>query len=384
MTTSVKYFHSELPGAPVLSGTAGSRIAVLDACLVNGWGLLTASGVSVAGGVATATFTASHSFEPLSVILVAGASVPAINGEQRVTSTASLSISWPAPGVADGPVSGTITIKLAPAGWVKMSGTNKAAYKSGNVSASGCWIQIDDTGAQLARLRAYDAMTDVDTGTGPTPTDAQQSGGLYMSCSSTATTAARKWIVAASDKFCILLIAYSASYPNDYAPYAFGDFPSLKSGDAYPFILAADTGSYVSSTYIGDGALNGAGSAVGVFVVRNYTQVGGAMPAKLAKPGLFASSGASTLPPGPNPVNNSLELCPTLIYEGTGINANRRGTLPGVYGLPHFVGTAYDNKQAIPAAAGLPGHVLIGVRYYSATDVAQGYRYAIDITGPWE
>ena len=384
MTTSVKYFHSELPGAPVLSGTAGSRIAVLDACLRDGWGLLTASGVSVAGGVATATFTASHSFEPLSVILVAGASVPAINGEQRVTSTASLSISWPAPGVADGPVSGTITIKLAPAGWVKMSGTNKAAYKSGNVSASGCWLQIDDTGAQLARLRAYDAMTDVDTGTGPTPTDAQQSGGLYMSCSSTATTAARKWIVAASDKFCILLIAYSASYPNDYAPYAFGDFPSLKSGDAYPFILAADTGSYVSSNYIGDGALNSAGSAVGVFVVRNYTQVGGAMPAKLAKPGLFAASGAPTLPPGPNPVNNSLELCPTLIYEGSGINANRRGTLPGVYGLPHFVGTAYDNKQAIPAAAGLPGHVLIGVRYYSANDVAQGYRYAIDITGPWE
>ncbi len=84
MTTSVKYFHSELPGAPVLSGTAGSRIAVLDACLRDGWGLLTASGVSVAGGVATATFTASHSFEPLSVILVAGASVPAINGEQRL------------------------------------------------------------------------------------------------------------------------------------------------------------------------------------------------------------------------------------------------------------------------------------------------------------
>lgn len=384
MTTSVKYFHSELPGAPVLSGTAGSRIAVLDACLVNGWGLLTASGVSVAGGVATATFTASHSFEPLSVILVAGASVPAINGEQRVTSTASLSISWPAPGVADGPVSGTITIKLAPAGWVKMSGTNKAAYKSGNVSASGCWLQIDDTGAQLARLRAYDAMTDVNTGTGPTPTDAQQSGGLYMSCSSTATTAARKWIVAASDKFCILLIAYSASYPNDYSAYAFGDFPSLKSGDAYPFIVVADTVSYIGAIYIGDSAATAIASAVGVFVVRNYTQVGGSIPAKLAKPGMLAASGASSNPPGPNPINNSLELSPTLIYEGAGTNANRRGTLPGVYGIPHFVGTAYDNKQAIPAAIGLPGHVLIGVRYYSATDAATGYRYAIDITGPWE
>ena len=384
MSTSVKYFHSELPGAPVLSGTAGSRIAVLDACLVNGWGLITAASVSVAGGVATATFTAGHSVEPLSVIQVAGASVPAINGEQRVTTTASLSISWPAPGVADGPVSGTITIKLAPAGWVKLAGTNKAAYKSGAVGASGCWLQIDDSAAQLARVRAFDAMTDASTGTGPTPTEAQQPGGLYMSGSSTANGVARKWIVAASEKFCIFLIAHSASYPNDYTPYAFGDFSSLKAGDAYPFIVAADTSSYVSATYIGDNALNGMASAVGVFLVRNYTQVGGAVPAKLAKPGLLANSGSTANPPGPNPINNAIELCPTLIYEGAGTNASRRGTLPGVYGLPHFVGTAYDSKQAIPAAVGLPGHVLIGVRYYSATDPASGYRYAIDVTGPWE
>ena len=31
-STSVKFLHSALPGAPVLSGTVGSLIAVLDAC----------------------------------------------------------------------------------------------------------------------------------------------------------------------------------------------------------------------------------------------------------------------------------------------------------------------------------------------------------------
>ena len=75
--TSVKYFHSEMPGAPVMSGTAGSRIAVLDACLVDGWGLLTASSVVVAAGVATATFPTSHAFEPRTVALVAGAGAAA-------------------------------------------------------------------------------------------------------------------------------------------------------------------------------------------------------------------------------------------------------------------------------------------------------------------
>ena len=31
--TTVKFFHSEMPGSPVLSGTPGSLIAVLDAVL---------------------------------------------------------------------------------------------------------------------------------------------------------------------------------------------------------------------------------------------------------------------------------------------------------------------------------------------------------------
>jgi hypothetical protein len=34
MAAPVKWFHNGMVGAPVMNGTAGTQIAVLDACLV--------------------------------------------------------------------------------------------------------------------------------------------------------------------------------------------------------------------------------------------------------------------------------------------------------------------------------------------------------------
>lgn len=387
--TSVKYFHSELPGAPVLSGTAGSLVAVLDACLVNGWGLLTATAASVTAEVCTITFATGHSFEPLSVALVAGAGTAAINGEKRITSTATNTISFAAPGVADGPVTGTITVKLAPAGWVKaFSGTNKAAYKSAAVDASGCVARIDDSAAQFARLRAFETMTDVDTGVGPTPTDAQQAGGLYLAKSNTANTTARRWIVAANDRLVYLMVANYSAFQNDYASYAFGDFKSLKAGDAYNFIVVGDVSDMSNSSTMGtNNALNSWASSSGAYIVRNYTQTGGALQGALTKPGQQStwSGSSSGHPAGPNPINNAIELCPALIYEGgSQVGANRRGHLPGYYGIPYSLGDSYDSKSTINAQLGLSGHTLIAVRYYGATSAASSCRFALDVTGPWD
>ena len=117
MSTSVKFFHSEMPDAPKLPGIVGSMIAVLDACLVNGWGLLAAQSASVAGEVCTLSFATGHAFEVDTVALVAGAAVAEINGEQRVSEAGTNLVRFPAPGVADGPVGGAVTIKIAPAGW---------------------------------------------------------------------------------------------------------------------------------------------------------------------------------------------------------------------------------------------------------------------------
>lgn len=382
MSTAVKFFHSEMPSAPVLSGTAGSLLAILDACLVDGWGLMTATSVVVSGGVATANFSSSHVFEPGRVALVSGATPSGLNGEQRLTATAANSVSWPTT-VPDGTATGTITLKLAPAGWVKsFSSGSVAAYKSGSPSASGCYARIDDSGTTTARLRAYESMTDASTGEGPTPTELQQSGGLYLHKSDSASSASRKWMIIADDRLVYLLLGYYGSYASDYAPSCFGDMNSLKSGDAYHFIVSAYTNA-TGSQYVGNssGLLNQY-SDVGTFIVRSFTQVGGAIAGLLTKPGLWLNSGSGNLPLYPNPVNNSMEVCPTLIYEGANATVARRGDLPGCYGVPHYMGANLDSKQTVSDMDGLPGHTLIGVRYQTAS-TATGYRYVMDITGPW-
>ena len=51
---SVYYFNEGLRGAPQLSGTSGALIAVLDACLITGFGTVSVTSLTVADGVATA------------------------------------------------------------------------------------------------------------------------------------------------------------------------------------------------------------------------------------------------------------------------------------------------------------------------------------------
>ena len=122
--TSVKLFRSTMPGAPALRGQVGSLISLLDACLVNGWGSQTASSVIITGGVATATFPADHAAAVESVVLVAGATPAGLNGEQKVPAVAPNVIRW-ATAEADGTATGTITVKMAAAGWTKVyTGTN--------------------------------------------------------------------------------------------------------------------------------------------------------------------------------------------------------------------------------------------------------------------
>ena len=71
--TTVKWARSDMPGAPVLTRAAGSMTALLDALLVDGWGLQAATSVVIASGVATATFAADHAAAMHSVVEVAGA-----------------------------------------------------------------------------------------------------------------------------------------------------------------------------------------------------------------------------------------------------------------------------------------------------------------------
>lgn len=175
--TSVKHYRSDMPSAPVLNGTAGSKIAQLEACLCTGYGLKSATSLVVAGGVATLAFTggASAAWKD-AVILVEGVTgtMVDLNGEQKVTFADATTVKF-ATALADGTAAGTITFKIAPAGWEKVfSKTNVAVFRSLDIASSKMLLRVDDTATMQVRVVGYEAMTDVDTGSGPFPTTAQQ------------------------------------------------------------------------------------------------------------------------------------------------------------------------------------------------------------------
>ena len=89
---AVKYIHNAMRGAPVLNGQNGTLIGLLDALLLTGWGAATAASVTVADGVATATFGSSTPWEVGAVIEVSGATSAGLNGQSRVLSAADASM----------------------------------------------------------------------------------------------------------------------------------------------------------------------------------------------------------------------------------------------------------------------------------------------------
>lgn len=209
--TSVKHFTDDMVGVPVLSGTAGALIVVLDACLVTGYGVMVAASLVVAGGVATATFASPHAARVRQVVHVDGSSIVALNGEQRVTAKSGNTISW-ATDAPDGTASGAISVKVAAAGWEKLfSGTNKAVYRSLSPERNGQVVRVDDSGTTVARVVAYESMSDVDTGVNPFPLESQYAGGGRWWKSGVASANAVRWGVFADARFFMVFIAPMSS-----------------------------------------------------------------------------------------------------------------------------------------------------------------------------
>ena len=129
------------------------------------------------------------------------------------------------------------------AGWtIAYTGTSKRDYKQGSGS-NGYYLDIDDSGPgagsfREARLRGYEAMTALATGTNAFPTSAQATNGVACRKSTTADATARPWYCVA-DATCFYLFVDTGDFTNPSYSMAvhFGDFFSYKSGDTYNTIL---------------------------------------------------------------------------------------------------------------------------------------------------
>lgn len=389
--TSVKHFHSGQVGAPVLTGAAGSMIALLDACLVNGFGLKSVTSLVVAGGVATITMPGTNSAVVDSVVLVAGVTGPltALNGEQKVTATAVVggdsTISF-ATAAADGTAAGTITVKQASAGWSKaFSGTNLAVHRSNDVTSNRRYVRIADTTTNSSRIHVYENMTTVSSGTGPMPTSAQVSGGAYLSKISTAfaTTDVSQWAIFANGKRVFLFVAdYSAAGPSYDGGrlYGWGDFPSLKSGDVYnTFLCAGATNTYDYN--LGQMSIPGC-----MWVQRLHTGAAGARVAYTLSPfGDERYAGGGAYGPFPAPVGGGLLLTQPMVYVADLSAYGFRGFLTGPYQTPQSVAPGiFKHGDIVPGVGVTAGRRLFTLRVTNDganTDLEPGT--FIDITGPW-
>ncbi len=387
----VKFYSSEQPGAPVLSGTAGAMLAILQSCLVDGFGLKTCDSITVAAGVATAVFSTGHSFLPGSPALIAGATPAGLNGEWRVLTAGPNSITFAAPGVPDGAATGTVTAKVAPAGWLQpYTGTNLGVFKSGSAEATGLCLRLDDTGTTTCRVVGYESMAGVSAGLGAFPLPAQVSGGLWWGKSNAANATTRPWRIYASARAVHLWVSPSASVSDQVTGmlYTFGDHLSYRSGDAFGCLLTggASAGEVSTSVITYPGCLgygNAASSPSNTFVARAPLAVGGSLNVRkisaanssAAYSGMSAYSAATYV--YPNAADSALRLAPLELHQ------NQYGLLGRVAGVHHCaqtLGDAFSTGNEINAEGAYAGKTLVTLR----VGPLLGGTVFIDTTGPWE
>lgn len=225
--TTVKYFSSAMGGVPAFNrNTAGAWFSVLDACLVYGFNQQTASSLVVSGEVATLTFPANYGWLADQVIEVAGASVPALNGQKRSIAASGNTLTFAAVGVPNQSATGVITCRTPPAGWAKpfYSGDD-AVYRSHAVVSPKLYLRITNNVSNRAiyLLRSYESMTSASVGTGETGGgwNAYPAGGF----SGDPTT----WELYADDR----TLYWWSSSPTFFSLAGFGDFESFDPADLY-------------------------------------------------------------------------------------------------------------------------------------------------------
>ena len=251
--------HSGMTGAPSLYLGNGRVNAVLKACLVDGFNVKSVTSATASGGVVTFNFASAPGFGSMETVEVAGAANTAVNGKFRTVSAANNQVLVSIPGVPDGAVSGTITLKYPALGWTLpyTSGTTTYCFRQGGNETFKRFLRVSDsavTSNNAFYTRAYEAMTAVSTGTGLFPSTATYAGNgietQMMDGGAIATSAARQWFLvgtARSFYFCFDMYGYGTAGAGSVNPlttpgliklytggFFFGDLNNVaKPGDQY-------------------------------------------------------------------------------------------------------------------------------------------------------
>lgn len=266
-------------------------------------------------------------------------------------------------------------------GWTEeFTGTNKAAFRNAPVTGTGYRLRVDDSNAMYGLMRAYETMTDIDNGSGPTPLTSVLANGVIWPKSGTANSTARAWWAIGTERCFYLFVDTQALGLVFASPYFAGDIISLRPGDAHHFMLEAimstsyggSSGLVHSNLFYGVGAgwnTAPASSTLCGFLGRNYGQVPGSVyaghPTLETGINAYGGNGASY----PFPVNNGLLYSKALVMEGAYLP---RGFMPGV--LVPLHPTPFGDLTEVPDVSGLPmGTVLVAKGFRSVSPVTLAY-----------
>lgn len=376
--TSVKWFHSEMVDALVLSGQAGKLIEVLDACLINGFSVRTPDSVVVSSEVATVTISAGNPFEKHAVIAIAGASVAGLNAEWRIATSTATTFTFECPGLPDGIVTGA-SAKRAPAGWTKpFSAANKVVYQSADPLSTQLYLRVDDTDARYTRVRGYESMTGVDAGTGLFPTLAQHAETLWTWLkSTTADTAPHKWRLFADGRFFWLLLEGRVGYAP--TPNLFGDVTKVLPSDAYHCLIAANISASPANNGEGHAGTNmTSNSTTRRYFARAIGQTGGPVPhygTALAAVNDWCGTAFSAAPDAAGDVYIGSEV---FLQDTEAWTGAHRGRLPGIRSS---IQTNIGGDLTVLEAGGRAYMIVQQARGNNAP--SGGGSAFVDITGPW-
>lgn len=417
----VKWFHSGMPGAPVIANAWGDMTAALDACLATGFNVRTALSLTRVDDVATATFGAGHGYVAGSVLRIAGCDQAAYNGDFRVIGATLTTVSFRVSGTPATPAttSSSITARVAPLGFdIVWSDVHKRVYRSPNPASNRPYLRVHDalpvgyttTWAKFARVTMAAGMSDIDTFVGarapyePTaPTrNEEPSGsgsGMYSGWfkwvygrSDTAETgdggsAPRSWVLIGDDRgFYLACPVHTYAWGPDRILYAFGDFDSFRPNDAVNAILFAaeryaPVGTY-STHAAGESHSTTAGNSTGKVVLGAHTQIGNGVRVALSSIGdpstETPSSGQTATFVYPNGPDQALLAHPIYLRE-TGNHL--RGRLPGILWVPQA--NPVPHLTEVTDVIGYAGRRLLYVGLSGASPASDAAGFLFDIEGPW-
>lgn len=281
------------------------------------------------------------------------------------------------------------------AGWTKAyaSGTTVGAYKQG-AGTKNRMLRVDDTQATYARIVGYEAMTDINTGTGPFPTAVQVSGGDYLHKHNGA-AGTRPWFLIADSKSFYFWTQWDTTNTGGTAGMTFfGEIRSLKAADDYAVMLMSSLGATKNGAVNAGGDLCGALSQIaanigGHYMPRSYSQDGTSIGVG-KHPESFRATYGSAIPnlssysvawmtdffttSAPSPVDGALYIVPLVVHEGT--KAVDRGFMPGCWPIAHARGSFMPGDTFTANAGPHAGKTFIILPFY-------GGLFAIETSNTW-